>query len=591
MLEFRQDLVEKKGILTKQGQKQKTWKRRWAKLGETKISYFAKENDSYPKGSVEIDPDSIIMFVDENQIGKKYCFAIVTKNRNLYIHTDLEEDMVSWVYHLRASVYYCNLKRVLDDPRNFLKGGSAKTVEKRGMMIKQGGNIQTKKPRYFVLKDGNLNYYKTEKDLEPIDSIDLRGTKIEEKTDRVKKVFGMILHSNKGRQYFFIAANSQDQTEWIEAMQSVCKSLSEAETIQNKSHAIHNLILTRMVHGKESKGTESAPSPHSPLMWRTLSFHRSKPQYLEGASQTSSMPNSMGASSQVDITGGQGDISLLKRTATNITTAPPSIIRSPTSVLNKNQISQLKDMGSTPPPSSPITEIALEKTTSNPTSPAPLASPRNSTPSPRIQSQRFATAINLEDASTEDEDSLDIAGERDSISEIDLKKQKKLGLVNLKKKEKPITTTEEDKEAMDRMIRDPMSSHLQAKSPSAQADEEDEFEDLMLQEEEITSKEIQITPISQAFKKEDDGKYDYSSEEIEEDEMYDSDEPDDEDGMLSVTFTTTDITEKPTLKLKKNDEVTLQKRVYTRDKDTPSTFKRMNQSLEHQFRVLNVSVM
>jgi hypothetical protein len=545
-------------LIQKQGQQKKNWKKRWAKLGETKLSYYASQNDSYAKGEVEVETDSIIMFVDENQIAKKNCFAIVTQKRHFYMSTDLEDDMCSWVYHLRASVYYCNLKKVLDDPRNFLKGGAAKTVEKRGHLKKQGGRFASMKKRYFVLKDGMLNYYKSEKDLEPIDSIDLRGTKVEEKTNRISKEYAMILHTDK-RQFFFVADTPGDQHEWIECMQSVCKSLSEAETIQTKSHAIHNLILSRMIHGKESKSVEGVISPHSPLMWRTLSFHRSKPQYLEGATTTTATVNSSSNATEI---GSSNDITLLKRnpTTNNIVTTSSPRVRSP-SVMTTRASSE---------------PVQIPQTTSE-----------------RISSQRI-TAIQLEDeqkiSSSPNTPSTPIADDESDtidlgdISDIDLKKQKKSAL-NLKKKEKHRSFSE-DKEIMDRMMRDTMTSHLQTKTPSSPmtAGDGDEFEDLMLQEERMTDYAIQVTPISQVFKKEDDGKADYSSEE--EIDLY-SDE--DDDGTLTMSFTTTEITEKPTLKMKKNEEgVTLQKRVYTRDMNTPSSFKRMHVALEHQFRVLNV---
>jgi hypothetical protein len=571
--EFKQDLVDKKGMLTKQGAKNKNWKKRWAKLSETKLSYFANQTDSYPKGECDIEPDSMIMFVDENQIAKKNCFAIVTQKRNFYIYTDIEEDMCSWVYHLRASVYYGNLKRVLDDPRNFLKGGATKSVEKRGMLKKQGGRFASIKKRYFVLKDGMMNYYKTDKDLEPIDSIDLRGTKVEEKTNRISKEYGMVLHTEK-RQFFFVADTPGEQAEWIEAIQSVCKSLSEAETIQNKSSAIHTLILTRMIHGKESKVQDGVISPHSPLMWRTLSFHRCKPQYLEGSSNTVMTTTPSSTSSLADNNGSQ-EVSLLKR----VPTAQP--VRG-TSVPDK------------------LPRINSDSTTNSVTrSPSVRQNqiPQFNTPSVVIEDEKVATPAY-------EEQEADKLGEDVEISEIDLKKQKnpnKLKDVVLKKnKEKqPTNSSNEKQEAMDKMMRDPMSSHLQGRSPShtpaTPLDDDDDFSDLMEEEERITDKNIQLTPISQAFKLQDDGRNDYSDEELVDENLYDDDDDFDDEMPVMTNFTTIEIAEpsKPTLKLKKNIEeasITLTKKTWTRDKDTPSTFKKMQSALEQQFRILGVNV-
>lgn len=149
------------------------------------------------------------MFVHENQIQKKYCFAIVTTPRHFYMFADSEQEATDWVYSLRMAVHYSMLKKVYNDPRNFLKvrtqdirhltfdtwhfvcthrivlhcitlhcvilhctvlilycitqGGSAKAIEKNGFLKKQGGTIKTMKKRFFLLKDTKLNYYKTEK--------------------------------------------------------------------------------------------------------------------------------------------------------------------------------------------------------------------------------------------------------------------------------------------------------------------------------------------------------------------------------------------------------------------------------------------
>ena len=278
--EFDISLTSKKGHVTKQGAKRKNWKKRWMVLHDDTLSYFKSENDSYPAGSVKIEVDSLVMFVDEGQIGKKNCFAIVTKNRNYYMYCELEEEVCDWIYALRASVYYANLKKVYNDPRNFLRGDQSKRVEKKGSLKKQGGSFKSIKTRYFVLKDSALSYYKSEKEMEPIDSIDLKGTRVEQ-TKNTK--CGITLHT-VGRQYFFLAESEKDREEWIDAINNVTKVLNEGELIQKKSIAIHQLILNKIKEAKKEKANDvlsEQVSPHSPMMWKSLSFHRCRNQFLD----------------------------------------------------------------------------------------------------------------------------------------------------------------------------------------------------------------------------------------------------------------------------------------------------------------------
>ncbi|KAF0972694.1 hypothetical protein FDP41_008943 [Naegleria fowleri] len=278
--EFDISLTSKKGHITKQGAKRKNWKKRWFVLHDDTLSYYKSQTDSYPAGSVKIEIDSLVMFVDEFQIGKKNCFAVVTKNRNYYMFCDLEEEVNEWVYALRASVYYANLKKVYNDPRNFLRGDQAKRVEKKGILKKQGGSFKSIKTRFFVLKDSTLSYYKSEKEMEPIDSIDLKGTRVEQ-TKNTK--CGITLHT-VGRQYFFLAETEKDREEWIEAINNVTKVLNEGELIQKKSIAIHQLIINKIKEAKKERANEilgEQVSPHSPMMWKSLSFHRCRNQFLD----------------------------------------------------------------------------------------------------------------------------------------------------------------------------------------------------------------------------------------------------------------------------------------------------------------------
>jgi len=63
---------------------------------------------------------------------------------------------------LRADIYYLNLRQIYLDPRNFLKSEIENTVTKSGFLSKKGKEkfSLTKKKRFFILKNGQLSYYK-----------------------------------------------------------------------------------------------------------------------------------------------------------------------------------------------------------------------------------------------------------------------------------------------------------------------------------------------------------------------------------------------------------------------------------------------
>lgn len=134
-----------------------------------------------------------------NSVGEKECFCSDYEKENIlydcwyvilrkkFYNLESREEAIAWVYALRASVYFANLKKVVNDPRNFLKAEHKSDKQKSGMLVKKGGTVQTRKKRFFVLKNAELLYYKTPKASEPIDTIDLKGARIEKHTDPKKK--------------------------------------------------------------------------------------------------------------------------------------------------------------------------------------------------------------------------------------------------------------------------------------------------------------------------------------------------------------------------------------------------------------------
>lgn len=211
-----------------------------------------------------MDEKSTVMFVDERQEGKKNCFAVVTQGKMNLMYSDTEEECTKWVYHLRATVYYLCLRQIVQDPKNFLMEEKQNDIYKSGFLVKKGAQFHSMKKRWFILKKGMLSYYNDNKSPEPIQSIPMKGVVVE-KTDKLS-----LKVSSKERQFFFTGENEKDIDEWKKLLDESAQNESFSGTIQKKSLLIHSLILNKLIRSSSDENV----SFHSPLMWRTFSFHR-----------------------------------------------------------------------------------------------------------------------------------------------------------------------------------------------------------------------------------------------------------------------------------------------------------------------------
>lgn len=211
-----------------------------------------------------MDSNSTIMFVDERQENKKNCFAVVTQGKMNLMFAESEDEAIQWVYRLRATIYYIGLRNIVQDPKNFLMEEKVSDLHKAGYLVKKGAQFHSMKKRWFILKKGLLSYYNDNKSPEPIQSIPMKGAIIE-RSDKVS-----LKVSSKERQFFFTGESEKDIDEWKKVLDQAVQNESFQGVIQKKSLLIHSLILNKLIR---QSGDDNFSS-HSPLMWKTLSFHR-----------------------------------------------------------------------------------------------------------------------------------------------------------------------------------------------------------------------------------------------------------------------------------------------------------------------------
>jgi len=92
----------KSGWLTKEGGSWKSWKRRFFLLEDGKLSYFKRESDKVPKGSINLESSGHIRGVEYR--GKKYIFQIQTPSRTYFMQADSAQERDNWVEALNGAL-------------------------------------------------------------------------------------------------------------------------------------------------------------------------------------------------------------------------------------------------------------------------------------------------------------------------------------------------------------------------------------------------------------------------------------------------------------------------------------------------------
>jgi len=121
-------------------------------------------------------------------------------------------------------------------------------VEKTGWLVKEGGSFKSWKKRYFVLKNGELSYFKNPGE-EALGTVSLGGaTSGIEITDSKKKphCFQIVTPS---RTYLLSADNDDDRKAWLEALNEARDQLNS----KSEKVSVNDFDLLTLV-GKGSFG-------------------------------------------------------------------------------------------------------------------------------------------------------------------------------------------------------------------------------------------------------------------------------------------------------------------------------------------------
>eukprot|EP01080_Neovahlkampfia_damariscottae_P001711 gene1711-480_t len=270
--DFSTSVLYMKGYIQKQCEDKINWKKRYIVVIEDKIVVFKQKGDALPEEVFNLDVESMVTCLDPKEKTRILFNLTSISGAYTYLCADNTDTALNWIMSLRADIYYLNLRQIYLDPRNFLKSEIENTVTKSGFLSKKGkGSFNlTKKKRFFILKNGQLAYYKDQKAADPIQSIDLKDCVIEKEEGTA---FAL---TNYERCFSVHAENEKDLNSWFKAIEESIFFASERKVIEEKSLAIHNLVLSKLLRQLSKEDTKNIASlPHSPFAWNHPSFYQS----------------------------------------------------------------------------------------------------------------------------------------------------------------------------------------------------------------------------------------------------------------------------------------------------------------------------
>ncbi|XP_064014477.1 pleckstrin homology domain-containing family H member 2 isoform X4 [Pogoniulus pusillus] len=126
--------------------------------------------------------------------------------------------------------------------------GKNEPLEKSGYLLKMGGKVKTWKRQWFVLKGGELLYYKSPSDViqKPQGQIELNASSHIERGDGKQ----MIQLTTEKRTYYLTADSPNILEEWIKVLQNVLKIQAASPLfIQPETKPTMKGLLTKVKHG------------------------------------------------------------------------------------------------------------------------------------------------------------------------------------------------------------------------------------------------------------------------------------------------------------------------------------------------------
>jgi hypothetical protein len=233
----------------------KRWQKKWFRLMENgDLCYFDTDKSAKPSGTLHLLDCYRVFDPKTKGLQFSYCLGLEFGEGTQYIKADTAASYNAWLDMIAAFASKNDASRASPAPsppghrRNSgmpdvrghrgesvgSRGFSASTkvpvtsAEKSGWLYKTGPNNKGWNHRFFVLSNGKLSYYRSEKAEKSLGCIDLRECTAVDQAS-LKKGYGLTIQV-PNRTYNISAETESDQGEWVYALTEAMSQLEPSKT-------------------------------------------------------------------------------------------------------------------------------------------------------------------------------------------------------------------------------------------------------------------------------------------------------------------------------------------------------------------------
>eukprot|EP00053_Salpingoeca_punica_P000223 m.27821 g.27821 ORF g.27821 m.27821 type:complete len:323 (-) comp10152_c0_seq1:432-1400(-) len=243
--------VLKEGFLIKQGDKIKSWKKRYFVLrhdsSQMRFEYFKAPGGDLLGTFCIREASQCRMLEPPNSPLQTPVLEITTPSRSFLLSAQSEADLREWAWAIDKTLTFMNKLQAaqqqqarLSQPDPLLR--PIVPLQKSGYLLKKGGKRRNWKKRFFVLAGSDLKYYPSKEDRKKeLGHIDLSKSmgvnKILDYRSAVvaaeqKNVFTI---GTPGRTYFLAALSEVDLEDWLRVMVRAGCEVSNATVHSNST--------------------------------------------------------------------------------------------------------------------------------------------------------------------------------------------------------------------------------------------------------------------------------------------------------------------------------------------------------------------
>eukprot|EP00053_Salpingoeca_punica_P012081 m.107772 g.107772 ORF g.107772 m.107772 type:complete len:833 (+) comp15851_c0_seq5:98-2596(+) len=258
--------IRRSGVLWKQGNGVKTWRKRFAVLDRDGfLSYYAEKRSREPAGQFDVAELRTVRAGDEEiapngwppETSASCAFSVELPGRTFYFYAENPEAALGWMADIRAAKPGA-LERAAQTQQH-----RASSIVHSGYLVKQGGSNKNWRGRFCILDhDCQLCYFADEHATTPNGNLDISDALefCEGSTDTAPNgwpegaspycAFSIAMPQ---RRYYFVAKTPELAQAWIAALRAAHKRAKDvADGLVEQPAGLSSILSSVQVMGKES---------------------------------------------------------------------------------------------------------------------------------------------------------------------------------------------------------------------------------------------------------------------------------------------------------------------------------------------------